>query len=155
MGSRFPDTSLHPGSVQDPVQTNNSNPIFSCEVSSLTPSLTHPFTFVVTQQPDFTEILESELCFCQNDPQTSHSSIYQYCNLQSSALVSFPALNKPVEILELVITAWCWTQINFLLPKRINQPTANISLTAIYMQNCASLMSSTLSENILSETEME
>lgn len=92
-GEQFPATSLHPGSVQNPEQTN-SNPIFSLEVSSLTPSFTHPFTSAMTQKPDFTEILESELCFCQNDAQTSHSSIHRYCSLQSTASVSVPALNN-------------------------------------------------------------
>lgn len=55
LGSRFPATSLHPGSVQDSEQTNNSNTSLSFEVFSLTPSFTHPFKFAVTQQPDFTE----------------------------------------------------------------------------------------------------
>lgn len=87
------------------------------EVSSLTPSLTHPFTFAVTQQLDFTEILGSELCFHQNDPQTSHSSIHWYCSLQSGALVSVPALNKLAEILELVRTAWCCPQVNIFFPR--------------------------------------
>lgn len=121
----FPLTGLGRGSqhlttsssVQDPEQTNNSNPTFSFEVSSLTPCLTYPFTSAVTQQPDFTGILESELCFCQNDPQTSHSSIHRYCSLQSSASVSVPALNKLAEILELVRIAWCCPQVNFFFPR--------------------------------------
>lgn len=81
--------------------------ILSFEGPSLTLSLTFPCTFAVAQQPDFTEILRSEACFSQNDPQASQSSIHQYCSLQGSALVSFPALNKLAEIPELVRTAWC------------------------------------------------
>lgn len=107
LGSRFPPTPLPPSPVQDQVQMNRGNSILSFEGVSLTPSPTFPCTFAVTQQPDFTEILRSEVLFSQNDPQASHSSIHQYCSLQRSALVAVLALNKLAEILELVRTAWC------------------------------------------------
>lgn len=106
-GEQVPTHPTAPSPGQDWVEMGRGVPILSFEGPSLTPSLTFPCTFAVAQQPDFTEILRSEACFSQNDPQASHSSIHQYCSLQGSALVSFLALNKLAEIPELVRTAWC------------------------------------------------
>lgn len=79
-------------------------PAFSFEGDSLTPSLTLPSTFSVTQQLYFIEILR-EVHFSQNEPQASHSSTHQYCSLWGRALVSVLALNKLAEIPEFVRTA--------------------------------------------------
>lgn len=108
LGTRFPkQTPLPPSPMQDRVPMGRGKPILSFEGASFTPSLTLRCTFAVTQQPDFAEMLRSEVLFSQNDPQASHSSIHRYCSLLGSALVSDLALNKLAEILELVRTAWC------------------------------------------------
>lgn len=101
------DPTAPPSPMQDRVPMGRGNPILSFEGASFTPSLTSPCTFAVTQQPDFTEMLRSEVLFSQNDPQASHFSIHRYWSLLGSALVSDLALNKLAEILELVRTAWC------------------------------------------------
>lgn len=116
-GEQVPSHLTIPRSCAGPRAHRQQQPYFL--IWSIQPySQSHtPLHICCDQQPDFMEILGSELSFHQNDPQTSQSSIHRYCSLQSSALVYVPALNKLAEILELVGTAWCCPQVNVFFPR--------------------------------------